>query len=141
MKVGTILALAILALSIMFSSCGIASRTIGVDISCDDFNEHPHSIRNEFEAEIGDKITVNLCSNPSTGFQWEYETIGNTVLKEESHDIIEPEDEGQVGTAGKEAWTFKVIDKGRTEIRLAYNQTWEGGIKEEWTYLIIVTVD
>ena len=141
MKVGIILALAILCSSIVFSSCAITSRSTGVEISCDDFNEHPNSIRNEFEAEIGDTIVVELCSNPTTGFRWEYETIGNIILKEVEHKFVDPEDEELIGAAGKEVWTFEVIDKGATEIRLAYNRTWEGGTKEEWTYLMIVTVD
>ena len=45
------------------SSCIVTSRAIEVEISCDEFTEDEHSVRNEFQAEIGDKITVKLCSN------------------------------------------------------------------------------
>jgi len=98
-------------------------------------------MRNEFEAEIGDKITAKLCSNPTTGFQWKYEIIGNIVLKEEDHDFEEAEDEGLTGAAGREVWTFEAIEKGTTEVRMEYSRPWEGGEQAEWTYTMIVTVE
>jgi len=70
-----------LVASLSLLSCIITSRAIGVEISCDEFNENPHNIRNEFQIEIGDKITVKLCSNPTTGFQWKYEAVGDIVLQ------------------------------------------------------------
>ena len=48
----------ILTALLLLSSCIITSRAIGVDISCDDFAENPHSMRNEFQVDIGDKITI-----------------------------------------------------------------------------------
>ena len=140
MKVRIILIFLMLAASLSLLSCIITSRAIGVEISCDEFNENPHSIRNEFQVEIGDKITVKLCSNPTTGFQWEYEMSGENVLKEEDHDFEEPE--GDVpGAAGIEVWTFEAVEKGTTEVHMAYSQPWAGGLKEEWTYTMTVTVE
>jgi hypothetical protein len=69
MKLKIFLILTILASVLILSSCFVTSRSIGVEISCDDFIEHPKSTINQFEVEIGDKITVELCSNPTTGFQ------------------------------------------------------------------------
>ena len=121
------------------SSCIITSRDINVEITCDQFNENHHT-RNEFQVEIGDKIRVKLCSNPTTGFQWEYEMSGESVLNEEDHDFEEPK--GDVpGTAGIEVWTFEAVEKGTTEVLMEYSQPWEGGLKEEWTYTITVTVE
>ena len=97
-------------------------------------------MRNEFEAEVGDKITVKLCSNPTTGFQWAYETTVEDVLKEEDHDFEEPEGD-VVGAASIEVWTFEAVEKGTTEVRMEYSQPWEGGLKAEWTYIMTVTVE
>ncbi len=120
------------------SSCIITSRDINVEITCDQFNENHHT-RNEFQVEIGDKIRVKLCSNPTTGFLWEYEMSGENVLNEEDHDFEEPQ--GDVpGAAGMEVWTFEAVGKGTTEVRLTYSQPWEGGEKEVWTYTITATV-
>jgi len=141
MKVRIILIFLMLAASLSLLSCIITSRAIGVEISCDEFNENPHSIRNEFQVEIGDKITVKLCSNPTTGFQWTYQITGGTVIKEEDHDFEEPEGEGVVGAAGEEVWTFEAVKQGTTEVRMEYSRPWEGGEQAEWTYTFTVTVE
>jgi predicted secreted protein len=121
-------------------SCIVTSRAIGVEISCNEFNENPHSIRNEFQVEIGDKITVKLCSNPTTGFQWDYETTVENVLKEEDHDFEELE--GDIpGAMGREIWTFEAVKKGTTKVQMEYSQPWEGGSKAEWAYMMTVTVN
>jgi len=96
-------------------------------------------MRNEFQAEIGDKITVKLCSNPTTGFKWNYKTTIENVLKEEDYDFEEPKGD-VLGAAGIEVWTFEAVEKGTTEVRMEYSQPWEGGLKAEWTYTMTVTV-
>ena len=136
-----ILVVTLLVISLLLSSCIVTSRLINVEISCDEFYENPHSIRNEFQVEVGDKITVKLCSNPTTGFQWRYETIGEAALMEEDHDFEEPEDNGVVGASGKEVWTFEAVEKGITKVHMEYSQTWEGGEQGEWTYTMIVTAE
>ena len=122
------------------SSCIVTSSLTNVEISCDEFTENPHSMRNEFQVEVGDKITVKLCSNPTTGFKWDYEIIIENVVKEEDHDFEEPK--GDVpGAAGIEVWTFEAVEKGITEVHMEYSQPWEGGLKAEWTYTMTVTVE
>jgi predicted secreted protein len=138
MKLRIILIFAMLAALLSSLSC-ITSRDINVEITCDQFNKNNHTM-NEFKVEIGDKIRVKLCSNPTTGFQWEYETSGENVLQEEDHDFEEPGSD-VAGAPGIEVWTFEAVAKGTIEVRMAYSQPWEGGEKEEWTYTMTVTVD
>ena len=138
MKLRIIHIFAMLAVLLLLSSC-VTSRDIHVDISCDQFTQNNHAM-NEFQVEIGDKITVKLCSNPTTGFQWEYEISEENVLKEEDHDFEEPEGDG-VGAPGIEVWTFEAVAKGTTEVRMEYSRPWEGGEKEEWTYTMTVIVE
>lgn len=140
MKLKIIVLFLSLVLVLTSGSCLVTSREIHVEISCNDFEENPTSIRNDFEIEIGDKIYVELCSNPTTGFEWSYEMSGDTALKEEDHDFEEPDDE-IVGAPGMETWTFEGIDEGKTEIRMDYSQPWDGGTKSEWAYMISVTVE
>ncbi len=139
MKLITILVVASLAAFLFASSCFVTSHDINVEISCDQFNENAHLI-NEFQIETGDKIRVNLCSNPSTGFQWGYETSTSNILNEEDHDFEEPA-ANATGAAGTETWTFEAVEKGTVEVHMAYSQPWEGGQKEERTYTMYVTVD
>ncbi|MFC2063274.1 protease inhibitor I42 family protein [Chloroflexota bacterium] len=140
MKLRIALVFLVLIASVSLFSCIITSRAIDVEISCDEFTENPHSIINEFQAEIGVKITVKLCSNPSTGFQWDYDITIAGVLKEEDHDFEEPK-EAIPGAPSVESWTFEAVEEGTTEVRFAYNQPWEGGEKETWTYTMTVTVE
>jgi len=109
-------------LTLTLVSCFVTSRDTHVEISCDDLTENPTSIRNDFEIEIGDKIYVELCSKPSTGFDWSYEMSGDTALKEEDHDFEAPE--GDIpGVAGQETWTFEGIGKSTTVIDMEYSQS------------------
>jgi len=128
-----------LAFILLLPSCFVTSRDINVNISCDDFRAHNH-VRNDFQVKIGDKIRAKLCSNPTTGFKWEYEISNDNVLKEEDYDFEEPGSDVP-GAAGVEVWTFEAVEKGTTEVRMEYSQPWEGGLKKEWTYTITVTVE
>ena len=139
MKVRIALIFLMLAISLSLLSCIVTSRDINVDISCDEFRVNNH-VRNDFRVEIGDKIRAKLCSNPTTGFKWEYEMSNANVLKEEDYDFEEPKS-NVPGASGIEVWTFEAVEKGTTEVRMEYSQPWEGGLKKEWTYTITVTVD
>jgi len=116
------------------------SRPIVVDISCDEFTENPHGLSDEFQVEICDKITVKLCSNPSTGSIWDYETTIENVLIEEDYYFERPEG-SPPGAPGTEVWTFKAVKKGTTEVQMEYGQPWEGGSKAVRTYTMIVIVE
>ncbi|MFC1983334.1 protease inhibitor I42 family protein [Chloroflexota bacterium] len=140
MKIRITLLSTMLAILLLATSCIITSQDINVDISCDQFSEN-NQVRNDFQVEVGDKIRARLCSNPTTGFKWEYEMSNENVLAEEDYDFEEPEDKSLVGAAGKEVWTFEAVNKGTTEIRLEYSRPWEGGEKAEWTYTMNVTVE
>ena len=139
MKLRIILIFLMLTTSLSLLSCIVTSRDINVDISCDEFRANNH-VRNDFQVEIGDKIRAKLCSNPTTGFKWEYEMGNENVLKEEDYDYEEPKS-NVPGAAGIEVWTFEAVEKGTTEVCMEYSQPWEGGLKKELTYYITITVE
>ncbi len=139
MKLRILLIFTIFAAVLLLSLYIVTSHDFDVAISCDEFGESNHR-SGEFEVEVGDKIRVKLCSNPTTGFQWDYEMTIEDVLKEEDHDFEEPE--GDVdGAAGIEIWAFEAVETGITEVQMEYSQPWEGGLKSEWTYNMTVTVE
>jgi len=139
MKLRIFLIFTILTAVLLLSSCIVTSHDYSVEISCDEFGESNHH-SGEFEIEVGDKIRVELCSNPTTGFEWDYEITTEDILKEEDHDFEEPK--GDVtGAAGIEVWTFEAIEKGTTEVHMEYSQPWDGDLKTEWTYTLTVTVE
>jgi inhibitor of cysteine peptidase len=138
MKLRLFLMFAILASLLLLSSCIVTSYDFEVDISCAEFNQSTHR-SGEFEVQVGDKIRVELCSNPTTGFEWDYEMTVDNVLKEEDHDFEEPEGDDP-GAAGIETWTFEAVETGTTEVEMKYSQPSEGGLEPQWTYNMTVTV-
>jgi predicted secreted protein len=138
MKLRILLIFTILINVLLLSSCIVTSYDFEVEISCDEFGESNHR-SGEFEVEIGDKVRVELCSNPATDLQWDYEMTVENVLKEEDHDFEEPE-EDVPGAPGIEIWTFEAVETGTTEVQMEYSQPSEGGLKSLWTYNMTVTV-
>ena len=147
MKLRIFLIFTIFTTVLLLSSCIVTSHDSGivtsndsnVEISCNEFGDWNH-LRGDFDVVVGDKIRVELCSNPTTGFQWGYEMTIENVLEEEDHDFEEPEADVP-GTAGIEIWAFEAVETGETEVQMEYSQPWEGGLKSEWTYTVTVTVE
>ena len=138
MKGRIVIILLLLLLAIVTCSC-TSDRVIHVEISCDTFSKNPTSMQDDLEIYIGDKIYLELCSNPSTGFEWGYKITGDKAIQEVGHRYQAPT--GDVpGTPGRQTWVFKAVDRGNTEIFMTYSQPWDGGIKEKWTYKIIAVV-
>ena len=115
-----------------------------VDVSCDDFMKLQR-ISKEIEVAVDGSFTVTLCSNPTTGFQWESANISDqTVLEETSHRFVSPEENETPpppGTAGQEVWTFKPLKAGESTISIEYSQSWEGGEKAVWIFALNVSIE
>ena len=97
------------------------------------------------EIGAGELLTVNLQSNPTTGFEWELREITNeTVLQlvESKYELGEEakKDPPVPGAGGHEIWTFKTLKKGESTIFMDYNQPWEGGMKAVHHLILRVTV-
>jgi len=140
LKLKLILTCAVVAASLSLFAC--APKQVSVEVSCDEFYEQNH-ISQEVDVAVGDSFTVTLCSNPSTGFEWESAQISDqTVLQQTDHQFVGPESEPPPppGTPGEEIWTFQVLKKGETTVSMEYSRPWEGGEKGEWTFNLTVVV-
>jgi inhibitor of cysteine peptidase len=137
MKLRIIILSVLLTMSLCLASCLAAAF---IQVSCDDFSKQQH-VSKEINVAVGDTFAVNLCSNPTTGFQWsESAQISDpTVLQQTDHKFVSP-DTGAVGVPGKEAWTFKALKKGTSTVSMEYGRPWEGGEKGEWTFNLTVVV-
>ena len=122
-------------------SLGLFACSPSVDVSCDDFMKDQH-ISKEVEIAVDGSLTVTLCSNPTTGFQWSEsaQISDQTILQQTYHEFVPPK--GDVpGAAGKEIWTFKALKKGTSTVSMEYSRPWEGGEKGEWTFALTVVVE
>jgi len=141
MKLKLALIFTLIIIPVGLLACAPA-KPASVDVSCDDFMKQQH-ISQEVEVSVGDSFTVTLCSNPTTGFEWESATITDqTVLQQVDHKFISPESEPlpPPGTPGQEVWTFKALKKGTSTVSIDYSRPWEGGERGEWTFALTVTV-
>ena len=141
MKSKLILVCIMVAISLCLFACLPTSKQASVEVSCDDFMKLQH-ISQEVEVAVDGSLTITLCSNPTTGFQWveSAQISDQTVLQQTSHKFVPPEETGVAGAAGKEIWTFKALKKGTSTISMEYSRPWEGGEKGEWTFVLTVTV-
>ena len=83
-----------------------------------------------FTVGVGESITINLESNPTTGFQWQ---IGYDPEKLElvSQDFIAPEETGLVGASGEEMFVLEALMPGESEITFLYSRPWETDVEPE----------
>jgi len=146
MKIKPMLPGIVIATVLLLAACAAPARPSSkawVEVSCDEFYDN-HHINQTLEAQAGETFGVNLCSNPTTGFQWseEAQISAPAVLKQEDHKFIGPESEPPPppGTPGQEVWTFKALKQGSSEVYLEYSRPWEGGEKGEWTCTVNVVV-
>ena len=132
MKSKLILTWAMVALLLSLCACASAPEQVAVDDSY---------TGKEVEIAAGGSLTVTLESNPTTGFQWELtEVTDQTVLKYESQEYQEPGAGAPVGAGGKEVWTFKALEKGRSTISMEYRRSWEEGVAPAKTFTLTVVV-
>jgi len=141
MKSKLILVCIMVAISLCLLACLPTSKQVSVAVSCDDFMRQNH-ISQEAEVAVDGSLTVTLCSNPTTGFEWveSAQISDQTVLQQTDHRLVIPEAEGVVGAAGTQVWTFQALKKGTSTISMEYSRPWEGGEKGEWTFVLTVTV-
>ena len=140
MKLKLILVCTLLALSLSLFAC--TSRQAALEISCDEFRKDQHFTW-EVEVNTGDSVTVTLCSNPTTGFQWSEsaQISDQTVLEQVDHEFVPPEAKGVEGAAGKEVWTFKALKKGTVTTFLEYSRPWVEEDALHWTVTITTTIE
>jgi len=129
-------------LIVLLLACAPAAKPgATVTVTCDQFSKQANIVQ-DVTAGVGSTITVTLCSNPTTGFQWgEQAQISDTkVAKQTSHKIVAPANTGMVGAPGNEVWTFEALKAGTSTISFSYSRPWEGGEKNVETLKLNVTV-
>ena len=141
-----IIPLAVLVLPLLLSGCASAARDVSVEVSCDDFSENQH-ITDEVRIAKGGTVTLTLCSNPSTGLQWEPTVccpLRSVILVELEHQYYPPEEKDNtspaLGEQGREVWVYQGVNEGAASISLDYRRPGESGERGEWTYSLMIEV-
>lgn len=133
-----IVSLALATLPLFAMSCSAAApRNEVVEIACGEFSASPGEqakMTRDVTILKGATITLRLCANPSTGFEWEDAVISTaSVLIQQSRQYIEP-GVTMPGSAGLEEWVFEAVGIGDCTVTLSYSRPWEGGEKGIWQF-------
>jgi len=94
------------------------------------------------EVEKGQKFTIILESNPTTGFGWQLaKPLDESIVKfiDSEFRTLATKFPPPPGTGGIEIWTFEAIGVGTTEVFMEYLRPWEDAPPEkEQTFIVIV---
>ena len=104
-----IIALLLIGLLAVPSCTSQPSLIINVEMTCEQFELKSSELGNEFDIEPGDQIRAKMCSNPSTGFAWDYTIDNEEVMEFVSNEFIETTEEEMVGAPGIDIFHFKAI--------------------------------
>jgi predicted secreted protein len=136
------IALGFVLVMLLALGCAPAARTdVPVTVTCDQFSKQANIVQ-DISVKMGSRVTLSLCSNPTTGFQWsEKAQIGNPqVLEQKSYKFEAPASTGMVGAPGNAVWTFEAMGLGTSTVYLEYSRNWQGGEKAVQTFKLNVTV-
>jgi predicted secreted protein len=89
----------------------------------------------------GQVLTIDLESNPSTGYTWMAEGLNKGILRQ----IGEPEwvskTPGLLGAPGTQTVRFAGLARGQAILNLVYRRPWEAGVKPARSFSVQVQVD
>ncbi len=74
--------------------------------------------------KAGEKFSLSLKGNPTTGYMWHYKIADATIVSVVSENITA--DSGLIGAGSTFAWDFKALKAGATKITFKYYRDWEG---------------
>ena len=112
-----------------------------IEISYDDLLNQKQ-ISRSVTLSVGDRLTVNLGSNTSTGFTWAEKMLISDpkVMTQIGHAVVAPSS-GKPGAPGKEVWTLEAKAPGNTTVSTTYGRPWPGGEKDSWVFSANVSVN
>ncbi|MBF7731622.1 protease inhibitor I42 family protein [Pseudomonas sp. N040] len=126
-----------LALPVCLALLGACtSQPASVEIQEDQQPECP------LELYRGQTLTINLPSNPTTGFRWVLVKAAPGVLTSLGPEVYTtPEDAGMVGGAGRSTWRFRAYQAGQDALLMQYQRPWEQAVAPAKTFACEISVD
>ena len=89
------------------------------------------------ETAVGDILSIELAGNPTTGFDWDFDGLDESMFDvvEKKFDIAE---NAATGAGGRRTFRLKVIKAGRGWVKLKYGRSWEGdrSVAERFTVTV-----
>jgi inhibitor of cysteine peptidase len=90
--------------------------------------------------KVGETLEVALEGNPTTGYQWEAESLDTSVLKQVGEAAFTPASTA-IGSGGQTTLRFEATASGQTTLKLIYHRSWETGVAPLKTFEVPVQVN
>jgi inhibitor of cysteine peptidase len=78
--------------------------------------------KTESQIKVGEKLTLNLESNPTTGYFW-FAIFDENFLSLVSKDYVPTTN--LIGAGGVERFIFIALKQGETSIKMLYSRNWK----------------
>lgn len=85
----------------------------------------PTETAQKVNVSSGDEFTVELESNPTTGYEWQVVQIEDEAIVRLVDSEYVPPDSDLLGASGKEVFTFEALEEGNTKVTLEYARQFE----------------
>lgn len=77
----------------------------------------------EIDLAVGERFTISLPENPTTGYVWHFVRNGEPVCSL-LHDSFSPISH-QIGSSGMHEWQFQAASAGRTTLEMRLTRHWD----------------
>lgn len=85
--------------------------------------------KSDVALKVGDTLTVELNSNPSTGYSWQVSQVDEKVLQQAGDAQFSLGNKTPMpGAGGTQTFTFQAVGKGKTTLTLIYVRPWETSV-------------
>jgi predicted secreted protein len=88
--------------------------------------------------KVGETFSLELISNPSTGYSWTFSPLKSNVFK--VTEITVDADSKAIGNQLTSIFKIKGIKKGTEEIAFFYHRAWEKDVKPALTKTMTITI-
>jgi inhibitor of cysteine peptidase len=109
------------------------------DKSADD--KEPGNVTGESKVvKVGEDLTIELESNPTTGYEWKMTTKPDASILGLTTDTYEAPTSSLAGAPGKRIFRFKALKAGKTTIVFENSRSWEKDEPPAQTHTVAVEV-
>lgn len=90
------------------------------------------------ELRVGDRLTLQLDENASTGYRWSFEGLDERIVgvREDGY-VHRPE---AIGSSGAMKWTLEARAAGTTQAKLRLWRRWEGDSSVRKRYAVTLVI-
>ena len=88
-------------------------------------------------ARVGDTFTIELKTNPTTGYDWVY--ADNNAMVKLQDETYKADNTGVIGSGGTDYFTFKVLSAGNTSLDFSYERSWETAAVQQVSFSLVAS--